>query len=129
MHLKAGFNVKVHTEPFPDDEIRGQLQLDDKSVSHTTQQFFLTKRSLFVLVWDIRHGWEAGKLYNWLDRIQAIAPESPVMDSGHTYPVARAAVGTYTGPIGTVMGAKYAKDLAGQIKLMEELAKKLAERD
>lgn len=79
MHLKAGFNVKVHTEPFPDDEIRGQLQLDDKSVSNTTQQFFLTKRSLFVLVWDIRHGWEAGKLYNWLDRIQAIAPESPVM--------------------------------------------------
>ena len=27
------------------------------------------------------------------------------------------------------MGAKYAKDLAGQIKLMEELAKKLADRD
>ena len=27
------------------------------------------------------------------------------------------------------MGAKYAKDLAGQIKLMEELAKKLAGRD
>jgi len=44
-------------------------------------------------------------------------------------PVAGAAVGAYTGPIGAVMGAKYAKDLAGQIKLMEELAKKLAERD
>ena len=28
-----------------------------------------------------------------------------------------------------VMGAKYAKNLAGQIKLMEELAKKLADRD
>ncbi len=36
---------------------------------------------------------------------------------------------TDTGPIGAVMGAKYAKDLAGQIKLMEELAKKLADRD
>ena len=79
MHLKAGFNVNVHTKPFPDDEICGQLQLDDKPVSHTTHQFFLTKRSLFVLVCDIRHGWEAGKLYNWLDRIQAIAPESPAM--------------------------------------------------
>ncbi len=44
-------------------------------------------------------------------------------------PVAGAAVGVCTGPIGAVMGAKYAKDLAGQIKLMEELAKKLAERD
>jgi hypothetical protein len=44
-------------------------------------------------------------------------------------PVAGAAVGVCTGPIGAVMGAKYAKDLAGQIKLMEELAKKLADRD
>ena len=44
-------------------------------------------------------------------------------------PVAGAAVGAYAGPIGAVMGAKYAKDLAGQIKLMEELAKKLGERD
>jgi internalin A len=37
-------------------------------------------------------------------------------------PVAGAAAGAYAGPIGAVMGAKYAKDLAGQIKLMEELA-------
>ena len=45
-------------------------------------------------------------------------------------PVAGAAsVRTYAGPIGAVMGTKYAKDLAGQIKLMEELAKKLAEID
>jgi hypothetical protein len=44
-------------------------------------------------------------------------------------PVAGAAVGAYAGPIGAVMGAKYAKDLAGQIKLMEELAKKLSDRD
>lgn len=41
-------------------------------------------------------------------------------------PVAGAAAGAYAGPVGAVMGAK---DLAGQIKLMEELAKKLAERD
>ena len=37
-------------------------------------------------------------------------------------PVAGAAAVVCTGPIGAVMGAKYAKDLAGQIKLMEELA-------
>jgi len=37
-------------------------------------------------------------------------------------PVAGAAVGVCTGPIGAVMGAKDAKDLSGQIKLMEELA-------
>lgn len=44
-------------------------------------------------------------------------------------PVAGAAAGAYAGPVGAVMGAKYAKDLEGQIKLMEELAKKMAERD
>ena len=50
-----------------------------QQIYHATHQFFLTNRSLFVLVWDARHGWEAGKLYNWLDRIQAKAPDSPVM--------------------------------------------------
>lgn len=50
-----------------------------QQIYHATHQFFLTNRSLFVLVWDARHGWEAGKLYYWLDRIQARAPESPVM--------------------------------------------------
>jgi len=43
--------------------------------------------------------------------------------------VAGAVAGACTGPIGAVMGAMNAKDLAGQIKLMEELAKKLADRD
>jgi len=50
-----------------------------QQIYHATHQFFLTNRSLFVLVWDARHGWEAGKLYNWLDRIQAKAPDSPIM--------------------------------------------------
>ena len=44
-------------------------------------------------------------------------------------PVAGAAAGLYAGPIGAVMGAEFAKRLAGKIKLMEELAKKLSERD
>jgi small GTP-binding protein len=50
-----------------------------QQIYHATHQFFLTNRALFVVVWDARHGWEAGKLYEWLDRIQAKAPESPVM--------------------------------------------------
>ena len=41
------------------------------------------------------------------------------------YPTA----GAFAGPIGAAMGAQYAKDLANQIKLMEELAKRLSERD
>ena len=49
-----------------------------QEIYHATHQFFLTKRSLFVLVWDARQGWEAGKLYKWLDAIEARAPGSPI---------------------------------------------------
>ena len=43
-------------------------------------------------------------------------------------PVVGAAAGAYAGPIGAAMGAGYAKKLADQIKLMEELATKLTKR-
>ena len=50
-----------------------------QEIYHATHQFFLTDRSLFLLVWNARHGFEQGKLYYWLDAIQARAPESPVL--------------------------------------------------
>ncbi|MFC1713002.1 COR domain-containing protein, partial [Candidatus Poribacteria bacterium] len=50
-----------------------------QEIYHATHQFFLTNRSLFLLVWNARYGYEQGKLYYWLDAIQARAPESPVL--------------------------------------------------
>jgi len=50
-----------------------------QEIYHATHQFFLTNRSLFLLIWNARHGYEQGKLYYWLDAIQARAPESPVL--------------------------------------------------
>lgn len=50
-----------------------------QEIYHATHQFFLTNRSLFILVWNSRHGFEQGKLYYWLDTIRARAPESPVI--------------------------------------------------
>jgi len=50
-----------------------------QEVYHATHQFFLTNRSLFLLLWNARHGYEQGKLYYWLDQIQARAPQSPVL--------------------------------------------------
>ena len=50
-----------------------------QQIYHATHQFFLTNRSLFVLVWNARHGFEQGKLYYWLETIQALAPESPIL--------------------------------------------------
>ena len=50
-----------------------------QEIYHATHQFFLTNRSLFLLIWNARHGYEQGKLYYWLDQIQARAPQSPVL--------------------------------------------------
>jgi internalin A len=50
-----------------------------QEIYHATHQFFLTNRSLFLLVWNARLGYEQGRLYYWLDTIKARAPESPVL--------------------------------------------------
>ncbi|KKK78253.1 hypothetical protein LCGC14_2845420, partial [marine sediment metagenome] len=50
-----------------------------QSIYHATHQFFLTDRSLFLLVWNARVGYEQSKLYYWLDTIKALSPDSPVL--------------------------------------------------
>jgi hypothetical protein len=46
---------------------------------HATHQFFYSGKSIFVLVWNARENIQQGKLTSWLDRIQALAPDSPVL--------------------------------------------------
>ena len=50
-----------------------------QDIYHATHQFFLTERSLMLLTWDARMGWEAGKLYYWLRTINSRAPEARVI--------------------------------------------------
>lgn len=64
------------------DDVRMRLSAWDfggQEIYHATHQFFLTDRSLFVLLWNSRLGWEQGKLHYWLDIIKSRAPESPVL--------------------------------------------------
>jgi internalin A len=44
-----------------------------------TQRFYLTDRSLFVLVWNSRARAADGKITAWLDAITASAPDAPVL--------------------------------------------------
>jgi GTPase SAR1 family protein len=63
-------------------EITMQLKTWDfggQEIYHATHQFFLTNRALFLLTWHARLGFEAGKLYYWLETLQALAPDSPVL--------------------------------------------------
>ncbi|MGE0882914.1 MAG: COR domain-containing protein [Blastocatellales bacterium] len=50
-----------------------------QEIYHATHQFFLTNRSLYVLVWNARLGYEQGKLNYWLDTIAVRAPQSPII--------------------------------------------------
>ncbi len=48
-------------------------------IYHATHQFFLTKRSLYLVVWNARLGAEQGRLHYWLETIKALAPDAPVL--------------------------------------------------
>ena len=50
-----------------------------QEIYHATHQFFLTNRSLFLLAFNARLGFEQGKLVYWLKTIRANAPESPII--------------------------------------------------
>jgi len=77
--------MEIHSVSLPHPQEPGvtmQLNAWDfggQEIYHATHQFFLTGRSLFLLVWNARHGFEQGKLYYWLDAIQARAPGAPVV--------------------------------------------------
>ncbi len=78
-----GIEIRTLNLPHPTKaDVTMQLNTWDfggQEIYHATHQFFLTNRSLFLLVWNARHGFEQGKLYYWLDTIQALAPESPIL--------------------------------------------------
>jgi internalin A len=44
-----------------------------------TQRFYLTDRSLFLLVWNARRPWRDQHLEAWLDAITDAAPDSPIV--------------------------------------------------
>jgi internalin A len=50
-----------------------------QQIYHATHQFFLTKRSLYMVVWNARQEVEQGRLDYWLDIIKAHAPGAPVL--------------------------------------------------
>lgn len=44
-----------------------------------TQRFYMTDRSLFVVVWNSRKGWDEGHVEEWLQAVSSIAPASPII--------------------------------------------------
>jgi hypothetical protein len=48
-------------------------------IYHATHRFFLTERSLYLLVWNARSEVEQGRLDFWLETIHSQAPDSPIL--------------------------------------------------
>jgi len=78
-----GIGVSSLDVQHPDiPEVRMSLRAWDfggQDIYHATHQFFLSNRSLFIVVWNSRLGYEQGRLYYWLETIRALAPDSPVV--------------------------------------------------
>lgn len=50
-----------------------------QEIYHSTHQFFLTKRSLYIFVWDARAEEEYGRIDYWLKTIESFAGDSPIV--------------------------------------------------
>ncbi|MCP4701781.1 MAG: GTPase, partial [Gammaproteobacteria bacterium] len=78
-----GIEIKKLDMPHPQENgVTMRLNTWDfggQEIYHATHQFFLTNRSLFLLTWNARLGFEQGKLYYWLDMLRALVPNSPVL--------------------------------------------------
>lgn len=83
--LSTTHGIEVETLALPHPDKPGQTLLlntwdfGGQHVYHATHQFFLTRRSLYLVVWNARSGAEQGRLHYWLDTIQSLAPDSPVL--------------------------------------------------
>jgi internalin A len=50
-----------------------------QEIMHATHQFFLTKRSLYLLVLDARKGEQEGNLHYWLGLLRGLGGDAPVI--------------------------------------------------
>ena len=83
LSITHGIEVDTLTLPHP-SKANQTLHLNTwdfggQHVYHATHQFFLTRRSLYLVVWNARLGAEQGRLHYWLDTIKALAPDSPIL--------------------------------------------------
>ena len=86
--------AQAHNAPYPAqnqsmiENRRAEIKLNiwdfgGQEIMHATHQFFLTKRSLYLLVLDARLTQEENRVEYWLKIIQSFGGESPVLIVGN----------------------------------------------
>ena len=79
-----GINITQWPIPVQGEGADGNVRLNiwdfgGQEIMHATHQFFLTKRSLYLLVLDARKGENEGNIHYWLRIIQSYGADSPVL--------------------------------------------------
>ena len=75
-----GINISKWDYRYGTEDIRLNVwDFGGQEIYHSTHQFFLTKRSLYILVWDVLAEKEYGRIDYWLRTIQSLAEDSPII--------------------------------------------------
>ncbi|WP_230968440.1 COR domain-containing protein, partial [Nostoc sp. WHI] len=79
-----GLNVETWNVPVNSKDIRLNVwDFGGQEIYHATHQFFLTKRSLYLLVCNCRTSEEENRIEYWLKLIESFGGESPVIIVGN----------------------------------------------
>ena len=79
-----GINITQWKTAGKNEQAAGDVRLNiwdfgGQEIMHATHQFFLTKRSLYLLVLDARKGENESNIHYWLRIIQSYGGDSPVL--------------------------------------------------
>jgi len=78
-----GIDIQSYTLSHPADPTLPMIlniwDFGGQQIYHTTHQFFMTQRSLYLLVWNARGDTDQGRLDQWLRNIQVLAPAATVI--------------------------------------------------
>jgi internalin A len=75
-----GISITPWTFAIRDEEIKLNIwDFGGQEIMHSTHQFFLTKRSLYLLVLNAREGEQDGNVEYWLRLIESFGGDSPVI--------------------------------------------------
>ena len=81
--ITEGINISEWMTSAPDSEdSKIKLNIWDfggQEIYHSTHQFFLTTRSVYLLVWNARKAKDYDSIYYWLHTIEAFGGESPII--------------------------------------------------
>ncbi|WP_413173506.1 COR domain-containing protein [Anabaena azotica] len=79
-----GLNVETWNVPVDSKDIRLNVwDFGGQEIYHATHQFFLTKRSLYLLVCNCRTSEEENRIEYWLKLIESFGGQSPVIIVGN----------------------------------------------